>query len=109
MDAIASAAEAPQIATAPPVSVPNALPSLSMRATRIPHTTVRATDATTRPIVPQPSACTWVIVMRSPRRATPVRSTTEEAIWIPGRQRPSSARKLSAMPSSSANSIAEAL
>ena len=106
MEAIASAADAPQIATAPPVSVPKAVPSRNARATAMPLAMVRATAPTTSATVTQPSADTWATVMRSPRSATPVRSTTPDARWIPARHLPSSARKLSAMPSSSAKSIA---
>jgi hypothetical protein len=70
---------------------------------------VIATVTTTSATVCHPSDSTWEKVMRSPSRATPVRSTTLEASWMPGRQRPSSARKCSAMPSSSAKSMTEAL
>jgi len=105
---MASAADAPQIATAPPVSVPNALPSLRTRAARIPQRIVSVTVTTTSAIVPQPSAATCEMVMRNPRSATPMRRTLLDASWMPGRHLPSSARKLSAMPSSNAKSIAEA-
>ena len=58
---MASAADAPQIATAPPVSVPKALPSFSARASAMPHD-----DGERRPrprpaaTVLQPSASTCV-------------------------------------------------
>ena len=44
-------------------------------------------------------------VMRMPSSATPTRSTSREVNSMPGLQEPSTARKLTAMPSSSANSM----
>jgi hypothetical protein len=75
----------------------------------MPARIVSATEPTTSATVPQPSAVTWAMVIRNPRSATPTRRITLEANWMPGMQRPSSARKLSAMPSRSAKSIALAL
>ena len=106
--ASASAAEAPQIAVAPPVSRPNKPRKPNSRATTIDTDIVTVTETTTSSSGCQPMAITWKMVMRSPSSATPMRSTLRAANPIPAVQRPSAPRKFIAMPSSSANSIAGA-
>ena len=103
--AMARAADAPQIATAPPVSTPKAGSSFAARASSQPTQIVAATAPTVSVSAPAPSDCIWSNVMRIPSSATPRRSTPREAKSMPGRQRASAERKLTAMPSSRANSI----
>ena len=71
----ARAAEAPQIAVAPPVSRPNILWKPSSRAAASSTAIVRATETTTISTGCQPSAAIWPAVMRRPSSATPMRST----------------------------------
>ena len=74
----------------------------------MPKPMVSATESTTIAIGHAPSAVIWASVMRTPSSATPMRSSVLAENWMPGTQRPSVDRKFIAMPSSSANSIAEA-
>ncbi len=101
----ASAADAPQIAVAPPLSSPNSDWNPISRASSIETPIVSTTETMTIPTGPQPSAVIWPAVMRSPSSATPKRSTWRAANSIPGAHGPSPERKFIAMPSSSANSI----
>ncbi|MDT4881218.1 hypothetical protein FQZ97_1170520 [compost metagenome] len=102
--ASARAAEAPQIAVAPPVSMPNrrwkprALAATT--ETRMVTTTRVTTSATG--FQPRPAICSRV--MRMPSRATPMRSTVRAVNSMPALHWPSPARKFSAIPSSRANS-----
>ena len=79
----ARAAEAPQIAVAPPVNRPNFPRKPSSRAAIIATAIVRATETTTIRIGCQPSAAIWAAVMRSPRSATPMRRTVRAVNAIP--------------------------
>ena len=101
----ASAADAPQMATAPPVSSPKKPRKPSASAAITPTPMVASTEPSTSSTGGQPSAITGSNPMRSPSRATPQRSTLRAVNSIPGRQGPASARKFIARPSSSANSI----
>ena len=103
--ASAMAAEAPQIAVAPPVSSPKRVLKPMARAASIATTMVMTTEATTITTGCHPSAAICEKVMRMPSRATPMRSTSREVNSIPGLQAPSVARKFTAMPSRSANSM----
>lgn len=98
----ASAAEAPQIATAPPVSRPRSRCRPSARASSPPAQITSPTAASTVSTGPSPRSPTCSSVMRAPSSATPRRSTVRAANSIPGRQRPSSLRKCSDMPNSKA-------
>ena len=71
----------------------------------MPHRIVSTTAAAVSNSAAPPSDCIWSKVMRAPSSATPSRSTVREANSMPGWQRGSCERKLTAMPSSSANSI----
>ena len=102
--ASAIAAEAPQIAVAPPESTPKAVRKPISRAATIEMPIVSATEATTPSTGCQPSAAISPPVMRSPSSATPQRSTVRALKATPGAHWPSD-RKFIAMPSSSANSI----
>ena len=106
---IARAADAPQIATAPPVRMPKSHLRPNSRASSRPAPMVIATHATTSMMGPVPSAKICDSVTRTPSRATPTRSSRLDVKLIPGTQRPSTARKWNAMPSSSANSITGAV
>ena len=103
--ASASAAEAPQIAVAPPLSRPNRLWKPISLATAIDAPIVSTTAITTMASGCQPSSTTWPSVMRKPSSATPKRSTVRAVNSMPGRHGPSPDRKFIARPSSSANSI----
>ena len=103
--ASARAAEAPQIAVAPPVSRPNKGWKPMARATIIASPMVSATDSTTSRNGCQPSATTCAAVMRRPSSATPTRSSVRPLKAITGAQGPAAERKFIAMPSSRANSI----
>jgi hypothetical protein len=81
--AIAIAAEAPQIATAPPVSTPNLCRYPSRRARRIPNPIVSATDSTTMTTGSAPSAVICPSVMRAPSSATPMRNSVLAENWMP--------------------------
>ena len=103
--ASASAAEAPQIAVAPPLSRPNRVWNPISRAASIDTPIVSNTDTTMIATGCHPSSATWPTVMRSPSSATPMRSSCRPANSIPGLHAPSPDRKFIAMPSNSANSI----
>ncbi|MNL83758.1 hypothetical protein D3C87_2114920 [compost metagenome] len=66
---------------------------------------VTATRVTTSATGFQPNAAICSRVMRMPSSATPMRNTVRAVNSIPALHLPSPARKFSAMPSSSANSI----
>ena len=104
----ASAAEAPQIAVAPPLSRPYIVLKPIIRATAIDTRMVITTEPTTSRTGCQPRADICSKVMRTPSRATPILSSERAANSMPGRQTLSSVRKFSAIPSSSANSISGA-
>ena len=102
--AIAAAAEAPQIATAPAVSTPKRRCILANGAQTRPNTIVSVTAAATPIIVCQPRPAICSKVMRPPRRATPMRRIERDDRPTPGAKRDSAEMKLKAMPSSSAKS-----
>ncbi|MNE37078.1 hypothetical protein D3C80_1309160 [compost metagenome] len=103
--ASASAAEAPQMAVAPPVSMPNRRWKPSALAATTDTLMVTATRITTSATGFQPSPAICSRVMRMPSRATPMRSTVRAVNSMPALHLPSADRKLSAMPSSRANSM----
>ena len=73
--AMASAADAPQMATDPPDKIPSSRLRPSLRAHHTPITMVSTrADRTIRP-TSTPSRPTCSIVMRAPKRATPMRNT----------------------------------
>ena len=102
MVAIAIAAEAPQMAVAPPVRTPRRRESPSAFAAPIPKAMVTTTPATMSPPLNQPSPPICSNVIRAPSSATPRRRIRRAAKSTPGFARPSPATVLSAMPSSSA-------
>lgn len=102
---MASAADAPQIPTAPPDNSPKKVLKPINLATMMPNVMLATTEITTMATGCQPRACTCMAVMRRPSRATPQRSTRLATNSMPGLQRPSCDRKLMAMPSSRANSM----
>src|SRR3954462_13824977 len=97
--AIAMAADAPQIATAPPVRSAKRHPRLNSRAPSIPNRMVRTTPAATKQRTPNPRLAISSTLIRIPRSATPKRRTPFALTAIPGTQRPSSARKWKTIPS----------
>ena len=103
--AIASAADAPQIATAPPVSAPKPASSRALRASSQPLAIVSTTATAVSASTPTPSDWIWPKVMRMPSKATPTRRTVRDANSSPGWHRGSCERKLTAMPSNSAKSM----
>jgi hypothetical protein len=108
-EAIASAAEAPQIATAPPERTPNIGDKPSRRASRNPNTIVVVTPTITVATGQAPSEAIWPSVMRTPSRPTPTRNTERDVNSMPATHRPSSCRKWNAIPNRSANSITGAV
>lgn len=105
-EAIASAAEAPQIATAPPASSPKGSDRPDSRASTTPPAMVSTTPARMTNTTSNPAAAICWTVIPSPSSATPKRSSRREANSMPGSVgAPGSARKAKAMPSSSAISI----
>ncbi len=102
---IAMAADAPQIATEPPVSTPKEGLNPAMRANSKPTAMVAATDPTTSKTGNQPRAAICPSVMRKPNSATPTRKRCLAAISMPGMHGPPCERKFMDMPSSSANSM----
>src|SRR4249920_2607418 len=84
---IAAAAEAPQIAVAPPDSRPNSGLKPIALAAQIEARIVNATTAMTSTTGCQPSATTWAIVMRKPSKATPNRRIVRLAKDTPALQR----------------------
>ena len=77
--AMANAADAPQMAVAPPISTPKLLPTLNKRASSKPRAIVKPTDTINASTVCQPSVTTWSIVNRKPSKATPIRNTVLDA------------------------------
>ena len=106
---MASAAEAPQIATAPPERTPNIDDRPMRRARRKPNRIVVATPTITVATGHGPREAIWLSVMRTPSKPTPSRSTDRDANSMPATQRPSSCRKWNAMPNRSANSMTGAV
>ena len=82
-DDMASAADAPQMATAPPVSKPCSRVAPSQRASSTPIKMVSATAAATVKAVSIPSLATCPNVMRAPSSATPQRSTVRPQKLMP--------------------------
>ncbi|MCY1411082.1 hypothetical protein D9M71_264640 [compost metagenome] len=101
----ASAAEAPQIAVAPPESRPNSLLKPMARAATIDTRMVTLTSTTTIATGCQPRAAISVKVMRRPSSATPTRRISRAVNSMPALHGPSVARKFTDRPSSRANSI----
>ena len=108
-EAMASAAEAPQIPTEPPESTPKLRLKPRARASSRPTRSVVVTPATTMATGTGPRATICSTVIRAPSRATPVRRMAFEANSMPAMQRPSSCRTWKVMPNRSANSITGAL
>lgn len=75
------------------------------RASAMPKRSVPTTPASSSAIMPQPSDSSISTLIRAPSTATPKRSTVRAVKATPGAVGPSSPRKLSAMPKSSAISI----
>ncbi|MCY1409540.1 hypothetical protein D9M71_248910 [compost metagenome] len=101
----ASAAEAPQIAVAPPVSMPKMRLKPKTLAATTETAMVATTTITTNATGFQPSVAICSSVMRIPSRATPRRRTVRAVNSIPALHLPSPARKFIAIPSSNANNI----
>ena len=102
--AIAAAAEAPQMATAPAVNTPKRR-CMPVRDAQIrPKRMVRVTAQATPSMVCQPSPAICSNVMRPPRSATPMRRMERADSATPGAKRDSAEMKLKAMPRSSAKS-----
>ena len=108
-EAIASAAEAPQTATAPPERTPNIGDKPRRRANKSPIRMVVATPTITVATGHAPSEAIWLSVMRTPSRPTPRRRMERDENSIPATHRPSSCRKWNAMPNMSANSMTGAV
>ena len=89
-EAIARAAEAPQIPTAPPDRMPKDRFRPRARAARVPIRRVLITPITTVTIGIRPRPMIWDRVIRAPSKATPTRSTVLEDTSMPATQRPSS-------------------
>lgn len=81
-------------------------PRPSSRAPSRPKRIVRTTPVMTKAISDAPRPISSSTLMRAPSSATPKRRTLRAVTFIPGTQRPSSARKWKAMPRRSAISIA---
>ncbi len=73
--AMAIAADAPQIPTAPPVRTPNLFRYPSIFASTTPKPMVSATESTTIAIGIGPNSVICASVIRTPRSATPMRSS----------------------------------
>ncbi|MNF93396.1 hypothetical protein D3C84_760690 [compost metagenome] len=101
----ARAAEAPQMAVAPPVSRPNKVLKPMARAATMDTRMVTTTSATTMATGCQPREAICSRVMRMPSSATPTRNTSRAVNSMPGLHTPSAARKLTDSPSSRAKSI----
>ena len=106
---MASAAEAPQMPTAPPDRMPNERVRPSQRAAKAPRVMVEVTATTTVAMGIRPRPTIWLTVIFAPSRATPMRRMDLDENSIPATQRPSSCRKWNAMPSSRANSMTGAV
>ena len=100
--AIAIAAEAPQMAVAPPVRMPRRRDKPSSRAATMPNAIVTAIAATIMPPWYHPSAPICSTVIRAPSSATPSRRMRLAAKSTPGLATPSLATVFNAMPSSNA-------
>ena len=83
-DEMASAAEAPQIATAPPESKPSSRGRFIHLASSRPAAIVSTTASTIASADQGPSLATWLKVMRAPRRATPIRKRIRPQKSMPG-------------------------
>ena len=105
---MATAAEAPQMATEPPVRAPNQRLKPNALAIRTPKARVDSTARHTPKTVCQPSMRTSPMAILRPSSATPMRSTVPAENSTPGRQAGCSRRKLKASPSSKAINIAGA-
>ena len=90
---MASAADAPQIATAPAVKIPNGRPSPAARAPTIPNRMVSVTAETTMTTGMGPSFMISEIVICAPNSPTATRSTRLDAISMPAAHTPSCERK----------------
>ena len=102
---MAIAADAPQIAVAPPDRTPKRGSNPIQRAASVDAPIVSATAATTSRSGLQPSEVTSAIVIFRPKSATPRRSTNFDVKAMPGLQRSTSPRKFMASPIRSANSM----
>jgi len=105
----ARAADAPQMAVAPPLRRPKRGLKPNSLASPIETAMVRTRAAAAMAIGSQPRPTIWSRVIRAPSRATPRRRTLFEAKSMPGRLRSSAPRKFIAMPSNRASSITGAL
>ncbi len=92
-DEIASAAEAPQIATAPAVKIPNGRLRPMMRAASTPNRMVRITAPITVTTGAAPSFMISAIVICAPSSPTATRRMLLEANPMPAMQRPSCDKK----------------
>ncbi|MCY1197889.1 hypothetical protein D9M72_92580 [compost metagenome] len=101
----ANAAEAPQIAVAPPVNIPKSRLKPSTLAETIETEIVTATSVITKATGCQPKAVICPKVIRIPSKAIPMRNTVRAVNSIPALQRPSTDKKFSPIPSNKANSI----
>ena len=95
---MASAADAPQMATAPADNTLRADVRPRRRPSQNPNDSVLSTASTTTAALGQPNAATWLAVMRAPSRPTPSRSTWRAPNSTPGRVRGAIAMKFSATP-----------
>jgi hypothetical protein len=104
----ASAADAPQIATAPPAKAPNELLKPSQRAARTPLTIVSAATAAMAANATSPRSAICPVVMRRPTSTMPIRSNVRDAKARPGASRSSAPRKFMASPTSNAIKVSGA-
>ena len=82
--AMAIAADAPQMPTAPPESTPNRPSSFRALASNQPKPIVSGTATNTINAVDQPKSPTWLNVMRNPNSATLTRSSVRADTLMPG-------------------------
>ena len=108
MVASASAALAPQIATAPAASVPKPGLKPSLRAANIPPPMTSATIATMLTSAAGPRSAICPTVIRTPTSTIPHRSSDRAANAVPGARRVSADRKFNDSPMSSAISVSGA-
>jgi hypothetical protein len=85
---MASAAEAPQMPTEPPVRIPKSRLKPRRRASKAPNRMVSVTPHTVSTSGLGPSLKTSSTVMRAPRRATPIPRMVREEKATPGMHRP---------------------
>jgi hypothetical protein len=104
----AIAAEAPQMATAPPDKVPKAEENPRLRAASMPAPMVMPTMATTASSDCGPRAMICSSVMRAPTSTMAQRNNSLLASVRPGVSRRSADRKFMASPISSANRVSGA-